>query len=197
MNAEESPLQHSKQELRAARLALEGMRVARNLEEFAVSWRSFLDRIEKVWVKAERECQPFRSCFEPWQGTFKALRKNDALLRYLHQARHADQHSIQPTTQELIAQLQLVIPPLGTVELQLDEEKQTLTVNGECLVGIIRGPSYLLLPIENRGTTFAAPTEHLGVQLLRNDALLVAEKGLAFYEDFVAKAGAEFFPGSA
>jgi hypothetical protein len=196
MSTEETPLRHSKQELRAARIALEGMRAAKSLEEFAISWRGFLDRLEKSWVKAERECQAFRNLFEPWQGAFKNLRRNDELLRYLYQARHADQHSIQPMTRELIAQLQLLIPPLGTVELRLDEEKQTVTVIGECQFGLTRGPGYLLLPIENKGVSFAPPIEHLGEKLPRNDAILVAEKGLAFYEDFVVKAEAKFFPAT-
>ena len=115
------------------------------------------------------------------------------LLHYLYQARHADQHSIQATTQELIGQLQLIIPPLGTVELRLDKQRQTLTIIGECQFGVTRGPGYLLLPIANKGTSFAPPTEHLGEKLPRNDALLVAEKGIAFYEEFVARAEAQFF----
>ena len=82
MITEDMPLRHSKQELRAARVALEGMRAAKNLEEFAMSWRSFLDRLEKAWKKAERECQPFRNRFQPWQGAFAALRKSEELLRY-------------------------------------------------------------------------------------------------------------------
>jgi hypothetical protein len=193
MNTQATPLHHSKLELRAAKKALDEMRAATSLEEYAISWRSFLDRIEKVWKKAERECQPFRNRFEPWQGTFAALRKKDELLRYLFQARNADQHTIQPTTVEMVGLLQLEIPPLGTVELQLDEEKQTLKIIGECRFGIAPCQGYVLLPIQNQGTTFPPPTEHLGEKLLQNDPFFVAEKGLAFYEDFVVQAEAKFF----
>lgn len=191
------PLERSKRELAAAKAAFQGMGAAASLEEFAVAWQGFLDRLEKVWVKAERECQPFRARFEPWQARFKDLRKKDELLRYLLQARHADQHTIQSTTQELLGQLELVIPPLGTVEMRLDEEKGQLHVSGECSIRLTRGRGYLLLPVENRGLIFPAPTIHLGEKLPRNDALLVAEKGLAFYEAFLEQVEATFFPSAA
>jgi hypothetical protein len=196
MQSEEAPLRQSKLELRAAKKALEEMRAAKDLEEFAVAWRSFLDQLEKVWVKVERECQPFRNRCQPWQGVAPSLRRKDELLRYLHQARNADHHSIQPTTQEIIAELQLTIPPLGAVQIHFDKEKLTLTINGECHSLVTRGPRYLLLPVTNQGMTFAPPTEHLGQKLPLNDAVLVAAMGLAFYEDYVAQVEAEFFPPS-
>jgi hypothetical protein len=197
MNAQETPLRHSKLELRAAKKALDDMHQAKTLEDYAISWRSFLDRIEKAWKKAERECQPFRNRFEPWQGKFAALRKSDELVRYLFQARNADQHTIQPTTVEMLGLLQLEIPPLGTVELQLDQEKQTLKIIGACTFSVKPCRSYLLLPIQNKGVTYQPPTEHLGEKLPRNDSFFVAEKGLAFYDDFVAQAEAKFFPTGA
>ncbi|HTU94082.1 MAG TPA: hypothetical protein VMF69_28640 [Gemmataceae bacterium] len=63
------------------------------------------------------------------------------MLRYLLQARNADQHTIQPTTVEIVGQIRLEIPPLGTVKLQLDEEKQTVKIIGECKFGVARCPS--------------------------------------------------------
>jgi len=197
MSSKDPPLRQSKQELHAAQLALQGMRAATNLEEFAIWFRGFLDRIEKVWVKAERECQPSLAQFEPWQRVFKKLRRDDQLLMYLRQARNADQHSIQHMTQELLGQLVLVIPPLGTVEVQIDETRQQLTVKGECQIAVQRGRSYRLLPINNRGRVFDPPSQHLGENLPKNDALLVAEKGTAFYEDFLAQAEAKFFSAAA
>jgi hypothetical protein len=170
------------------------MREAASFETFAVAWQMFLDRLEKVWVKAERECQAFRAKFEPWQGTFKVLRREDPLLRYLHQARHADQHSIQPTAVERLAGVLIEIPPSGMVELHLDEEQGQLTLVG--LHRLIRReqPGYMLLPIENRGTAYKPPAEHLGQRLTAADPLTVAEKGLAFYEDFLRQVEERFFP---
>jgi hypothetical protein len=172
------------------------MRAAPSLEEYATAWQDFIERLAKLWIKAEKECQPFRARFQPWQGRFKAIRDSDELLRYLHQARHADQHSIQPMTQEVLGQLMLSIPPLGTVEVQLDPEKGKLKIIGECSFALNQNRGYMLLPIVNRSVTYNPPTEYLGEKLSRNDPLLVAEKGLAFYEDFLRQVEAEFFPAA-
>lgn len=92
-------LKHPRAELRAAARAIDGMRNATSLEEFESEWREFLTCLEKVWTKVERSCQPFRNKFEPWQGTYHRMRKKDMLLRYLKQARDADNHSIQDFTE--------------------------------------------------------------------------------------------------
>jgi hypothetical protein len=190
----EDVLLRSKREIRAATAALRAMREATSFDAYAVGWQTFLDRLEKVWVKTERECQLFRNQFEPWQATFKALRKSDSLLRYLHQARHADQHSIQPTACEIFGGFLLEIPPGGTVEVSLDKEKGQLKITGACRVTTGLPPGIALLSIENRGTRYDPPSEHLGEKLTATDPLTVAEKGLAFYEDFVSQAEARFFP---
>jgi hypothetical protein len=195
MDHGDPPLRRSKRELTAARAAVQAMRDATSFEAFAIAWQTFLDRLEKVWVKAERECQTFRTKFEPWQGTFKVLRKDDPLLRYLHQARHADQHSIQPTAAERLAGITLEIPPKGTVELRMDEEKGQVIIVGPHRITSRQGPGNMLLPLENRGTKYDPPEEHLGRKLTAADPLAVAEVGLAFYEDFVRQAEAKFFPG--
>ena len=94
----DDPLRHPRLELLSAAKALEAMRRAKSLDEFEVEWRAFLNCIEKVWQKAERCCQHVRGRFEPWQGSYHRLRKKDMLLRYLKQARDADNHSIQDVT---------------------------------------------------------------------------------------------------
>jgi hypothetical protein len=91
-------LKHPRAELRAASRAIEDMRTASSMEEFEAEWRQFLACLEKVWTKVERSCQKVRYKFEPWQGTYHRLRKKDMLLRYLKQARDADNHSIQDFT---------------------------------------------------------------------------------------------------
>jgi hypothetical protein len=173
------------------------MREATTFEAFAVAWQMFLDKLEKVWVKAERECQHVRSCFEPWQAAFKELRKTDPLLRYLHHARHADQHSIQPTTCEALLGFTLEIPPAGTVGMEIDKETGQLRIHGACEIKAVRGPRLMLLPITNRGTQYNPPAEHLGKKLEDNSPNAVAEKGLAFYDDFLRQVETTFFPTAA
>jgi hypothetical protein len=75
MGTRQTPLRYTKAALRAAKTALERMRSTDVFEEFVDEWLIFINCLEKVWVKAERECQPFRNIFEPWQGRFHATRK--------------------------------------------------------------------------------------------------------------------------
>lgn len=91
-------LKYPRAELRSAARAIRDMKQANSLEEFEAEWREFLTYLEKVWTKVERSCQTVRNKFEPWQGKYHRLRKKDMLLRYLKQARDADNHSIQDFT---------------------------------------------------------------------------------------------------
>jgi hypothetical protein len=173
------------------------MRDAKEFEAYALGWQTFLDKLEKVWVKAEREFQHIRNRFEPWQASFKELRKTDPLLRYLYQARHADQHSIQPTAGETLLSFMLEIPPGSTVGVEIDKEKGQLRIHGACQIKAVSGPRQMLIPITNRGTQYNPPQEHLGQKLEDNSPHTVAEKGLAFYQDFLRQAEAKFFPDPA
>jgi len=92
------PLRHPKIELLAASNAIFSMISAKSLDEFEIKRKEFLGCIEKVWIKTERSCQEIVKKFQPWQGKYSALRKKDMLLRYLKQARDADNHSIQDIT---------------------------------------------------------------------------------------------------
>jgi hypothetical protein len=197
MALRETPLIRSKEELRAAAAALERMREGIPYQQFAAEWQAFVDRLEKVWVKAERECQRFENKFKPWQGAFQALRKSDPLLRYLYQSRHADQHSVQVLTGFEMARLVLKLPPKGSAGIEINEEKGTMTISaGDQPVqfGVLAPrQQYCLFPITNKGVQYQTPTEHLGIQLDGTDPLLVAEKGFAFYQDFLRQAEEKFF----
>lgn len=177
-------------ELRASKNALEARRQAQTASDYLDGWGTFVDRVERAWAKADRECLPFKNQFDPWQGTFKKLRKDDELLRYLCHARNAAQHTI-----ELVAGLAV------SFKLQLQDGKGQIVFNEDTGQIIFHGltvleqqqPRFTLLPFKDRGVTYEPPTEHLGVKQ-EFDPLQAAELGSAFYEDFVQKAEAKFFP---
>jgi hypothetical protein len=194
MSHDDEPLLRSKRELRAARLAVEGMRAADSFEDYISAWQTFLDRLEKVWVKVERECQPHRPAFEPWQAAAKKLRRDDALLAYLHQARHADQHTIQPTAADVLGGFQVKIPPGHTIEMSIDKAAGTITLRGLTEAAVLLGPCRILLPFQNRGVVYTPPRSHLGASLDDPSPHMVAERGLAFYTAFVRQAEVKFFP---
>jgi hypothetical protein len=173
--SDDEPLMRSKRELRTARLAVEGMRAAKSFEDYVAAWQTFLDRLEKVWVKVERECQPHRPAFASRQAAAKKLRKEDELLAYLHQARHADQLTIQPTAADVLGGFQVKIPPGHTIEVSIDKAAGTLTVRGLTEAAVVLGPCRILLPFQNRGVVYNPPRSHLGASLGDTSPLTTAE----------------------
>jgi len=158
------------------------MATATSLEELREHWQTFLDRLEKVWVKAERECQPVRRAFEPWQGTYKRTRRRDPLLTYLHHARNADQHTIQPVV--LLAQdVRLKLAPGATATIRFDESTGTLTVDGDVLSHAVEPRRYALVPITDAGVRYNPPI---------TDPIGAATSGLEFYTRFVGAAEKKF-----
>lgn len=187
-------LRRSKWAMQCAERSLNEMKQAASFDDFSHAWQTFLERLEKIWVKVERECQHKANLFQPWQGQFLAIRKSDPLLLYLYQARHADQHSIQPIAANSAGGIQIRIPPLGEVEIKIDHNTGKLQLNGAIIEAIPLPPALLLLSIENRGIKYHPPREHLGNKLSECDPITVAEKGLQFYKDFLQKAEDKFFP---
>ena len=191
------PLKHSKAELWAASRAINSMCEAQNMEEFEAEWKVFLSSLEKVWNKVERVCQPHRATFQPWQGQFQALRKKDMLLRYLKQARDADNHSIQDSTK-----LEPGYMTLGHVGgsgyINNLEIRNGVVVNyqGSPMVQEIYPPSPIAVPVQNNGVWYNVPTSHLGEAVESVHPVDIANLGLAFYADFVEKVEKKFFTES-
>lgn len=186
-------LRRSKWAMEGAERSLSDMKNAKSFEDFSHAWQTYLERLEKIWVKVERECQHVKSLFQPWQGKYASLRRNDPLLSYLYQARHADQHSIQPTAANSFGGLQLKIPPLGEVEIKVDHRTGQLQVIGAVLETCTLPPALLLLPIENRGVKYSPPNEHLGEKIIETGPVAVAEMGLRFYKDYLKQVEDKFF----
>lgn len=191
INDKPASLQAAKDELRVAENALRRMSEAAIQDDFAAAWKQFLDSLEKVWNKTEVSCRPIRTQFEPWQCEFKALRRNDELLRYVKHARDADNHGIQA----IIAPVRAGVAVSGPGTIMRGKISGSGEVTGLQTVGPIRIEElFRLMPVsvENRGTTHAPPTSHLGVSIGDPSPLVVGEKALTFYRDFVAHAEARF-----
>lgn len=106
----EEPLKAAKAELIAAEKALAAMEAAKDFSSFEEEWRSLLNNLEKVWIKTERACQHIQNKFQPWQGKYSQLRKKDMLLRYLKQARDADNHSVQEVMEKKPGHYSFTVP---------------------------------------------------------------------------------------
>lgn len=188
-------LKHPRAELRAAARALDSMRNAKSLEEFEAEWKEFLVCLEKVWNKVERSCQPMRNRFEPWQGTYHRLRKKDMLLRYLKQARDADNHSIQDFTkiEPGSRSIRFVNPHGGYIKHMEIRGSEITAYEGDPIFVEDRAPHPVAVPVRNNGEWFNPPTSHLGQPVTTHHPVALAELGLKFYEEYVNEVERKFF----
>lgn len=191
------PLKHPKAELNAAARAINSMNSAGDFETFELEWREFLSCLEKVWIKTERACQQQRARFQPWQGRYQMLRKKDALLRYLKQARDADNHSIQELTQDNPGSLVVKSKDSnGNFIENLEITQENFNQHDiDKLFMVITSPHVIALPVKNHGEWFNPPKSHLNKPVEDDHPATLAALGFEFYSAFLADVEAEFFAG--
>lgn len=191
----DDPLRHPRLELTAASKSIINMSNAKSIDEFETEWRGYLNAIEKLWQKAERCCQPFRSTFQPWQGTFHRLRKKDMLLRYLKQARDADNHSIQDVTRIEPGKrgYRFANPKGGYIKHMEIRNGEVVHYEGDPMVVEETPPHPVAIPVKNNGEWFNPPTSHLDQPIPNHHPVLLAELGLKFYSDYLNQIETKFF----
>jgi hypothetical protein len=135
-------------------------------------WAEFLTRLQRIYNKLDAATlDGGRS--RAWMGRKKAERSADKLLQYLHQARHSDEHSIEPIA-ENSPSLMITAPPSGSAYVR----NIALTVDGQIVLDAVDrqgnavSPEDMLTinhlklaPVVNRGQTYDPPRTHLGVPI--------------------------------
>lgn len=194
------PLRQPKKELDAARAAISRMRGASSFGDLESSWIDALSRLDKVWEKLEQACKSHSSKFSPWHGRQAAFRRKDMLLRYLHQARNADHHTLEESIGVEPGEYSFKVPAgkpgqvVHIKSLKTDASGRVVHYEGNVAPEIVDTPArVVLLPIKNRGQIYNPPTQHLGLMLRASDPITVSTLGLAFYEEMVKEAEATFF----
>ncbi|MEZ8955719.1 hypothetical protein [Vibrio cyclitrophicus] len=188
-------LNAAKAELRSADRSLHNMKTAKNFEIFEEEWRDFLNCIEKTWNKTERGCQSVRNKFAPWQGKFTKERKKDSLLKYVKQARDADNHSIQEVSEIKPGNttMNFVNPKGGYIESMRIVNGNIVEFKGDPMIVRDNPPTIVALKVKNNGNWYNPPREHKGQQLKTQHPVEIAEIALSYYKNFVADAEEKFF----
>ena len=191
----EEILKHPREEIRAAARAIDAMRQAKSLEEFESEWRRFLNCLEKVWIKVERSCQAQKKRFAPWQGKYHRLRKKDMLLRYLKQARDADNHTIQDVTkiQPGSRSINFVNTQGGYIKHLEISGGEILAYEGDPIIVQDIPSSLVAVAVKNNSEWFNPPTSHLGHPVTSHHPVALAEFGIKFYESYINDVYREFF----
>ncbi len=190
------PMQHSEQpyiELKKASAAIDAMRGSKSLVEFEEGWKTFLNRIERVWNKASHHFGKSPK-WNGWKGQYEKARKDDALLSYLVNARGADEHTVNEITGTEPAGV--AINAAEGNSLYIDYMK----INSGHV--FIKSPQKLridfrpdrtkLLPVINRGREYSVPQTHMGAAIDPTNLVSLAELTVAYYEAFLTRAEAFF-----
>jgi hypothetical protein len=187
----------AEEKLDEAAYAIKNMETALDRIAFEQGWCQFVDALEEFWTRFYDEGKTSFTTFEPWAGYIKAQKKEDALLQYLYQARHQNQHGRiaidWEETKLLIAPgfnghlKQIKIFPDETYEFDAKPSHPTLPE-----AEIVLSPGKPNLPvIENKkhGQSFIPPKGSDGRPLR---PIKAAHEGIVFYKNVLAEAIAKF-----
>lgn len=189
------PLKPARMELVTAVEAVKSMKAAKSMDEFESEWRQYLNAIEKLWQKTERCCQHVRSAFQPWQGRYHSLRRKDMLLRYLKQARDADNHSIQDVAviKPGSRGYRFINPRGGLIKHMEIRNGQVVHYEGDPMVVEETPPHPVAVPVKNNGEWYNPPSIHLDKPVANHHPTLLAELGIEFYSNFLKEVEHKFF----
>lgn len=158
----------AKARLKRLQECISDLETVRTIEDTRTAWAHFLIAANGVYSKLEQAAKG-NSQSEQWFARKNAERKNDELMQYLHQARNAEEHSIEGSD--------AAHAPYATAENQwthvvkngMDGEGIVATVEaGKKLALKMNGAGMHLLPVKNRGRVYDVPKSHLGVTFTKN-----------------------------
>lgn len=177
-----------------ARTSLARIRASTSYADFVSAWTDFLVNANSVYTILEQGAKSSPQCRQ-WFGGKKKERRADPLLQYLHQARNADEHGLEPVSQlrggsfSLSAEGSIHIERLaidgnGNIDLRLGPDS-----TGKPVIKLTPATAVLLPVTDDRfGATFQPPLEHKGVKLTDTSPAAVAALGLVYHEALLAEA---------
>lgn len=158
-----------------------------SVDQSEALWKQFLRHLERVWLKCESHFGRSPK-WNGWQGQFLTKRKKDPLLRYLHNARNADEHTVTNIVDKNPDSFK--IGPVGgngrLRYLAIYGDHYEYDADGHVDVSFVPG-QLKLLPVTNRSNVYPPPTEHLGKSLDGATVVEIARAGLNFYHDVVVQ----------
>jgi hypothetical protein len=177
--------------LEKVQAALAALTQARTFADADSAWSDFLLASSGVYSKLEQGAKGAGKS-EAWFGRKKYERKHDPLLRYIHHARNADEHGIEPVTAHHTGSFAAA----GNGAYRLDGsggpdhvDLKITHLGGEPPRIEITRPSVKLVLVRDAryGDTFEPPAAHLGNALEDQSPLAVAKLALSYLECLLAE----------
>jgi hypothetical protein len=194
-------LEHAQIKLQKAERSLDRLKEADNFKDAEEAWSDFLLAAATIYSKFEQGSKGNNKSQE-WYGRKKKERKDDPLLRYLHQARNSDEHGIERVVARGGNKTGFGGHPLKFGERvpvtikALDKNMQPFNTPETTSDGFLDGPSLRLVTVHDRryGDHCDPPMQHLGKQIEPADNFVygVGFLGLTYFKSLVAEAASLF-----
>jgi hypothetical protein len=165
-------------ELTGAALTRMGKVGVRPIKELEDAWADFLIHVERIWNKLLAAGRGLPG-WQAIESEISKLRKTDPLLRYVHHARNAGEHTIQ----------EFSVDWKGPIKIE--------NLTSTSFTASVPPWDRPLLAVRDRGAIYMPPREHLGVSLQDKlgkglpEPFLVAQIALRFYFDVFMRANRE------
>lgn len=150
---------------REARRAADFLKTATDIEEATRAWKTLLIEGHRVFSKLSAGANGYGRTV-PWIGGLKRDRKKDELLRYMHQARNADEHGIAEVVIDApptfsIFPIDPTIP--AYISYMRHDGNSIAYCEGAKNAGIVQTCRRLeLIAVVNGGVTYQPPRSHQG-----------------------------------
>lgn len=176
---------YAEQELQHARDSFDEFKKMRDYDFMNRGFYDFIIHLDLIFIKAEKGCLDIRRKFEPFQGYYKKLRREDPLLAYLKNARDAINHDVG-----LLYHLKIVSNKVvDHIDLtRIDKDGKENFERHSLYPAEIR-----LLKFHINNKDWEPPIMHLGVPLFcPDDPNEVAQRGILFYDNFLKEIKRKF-----
>lgn len=192
------------QRLANAHEALIRLEAANTLLTVERAWSEYLIAVSAIYSKLELGSKGIGAS-EAWYGRKKKQRKDDPLLCYLQQARHAEEHGIAHGV-DAVETIHLTMVKEGdgwkiltTIYVSsADSEESRLNNDAKVEVFdtnriIIESQTVIthavqLLKVKNRNVYYATPEKFLNYEIIDKSPLGVARLSIPFFADLIAEA---------
>lgn len=164
-------IEQAKIRLIKARRATSRLINAKSYEDAEDAWTDFLSAAAAIYSKLEQGCKN-DGASGAWFGRKKKVRKDDELLRYLHQARNSDEHGIERVTEQLGRSWDFTETPVVSgpnnfgLVMRVDVhsfDEATGAVGDVITTGLLHGPTIMCVTVKNSvyHDEFPVPKRHL------------------------------------
>lgn len=156
--------------LRLATKHANAISACKSHDEFADTWYQFLVTYKNVYTALEQGAKASPQSRQ-WFGAKKIERRDDPLLQYLFQARHADEHGIESVTQFVPGSVAIGVRKpgfSGSVRINGSLETGMLveSMDGKPVLVEHTNPHSRLVAVTGRGpVVYPVPVEHQGKPL--------------------------------